>query len=743
MNPAVSENSNDETRRLFYKALNMYKVRPDLDPNKDTQLLEELARCASTDDVILALETRIKRLAAFRNDRWAALREKLKPVVEGVLRVVNVAGESADSIVRIRTLIAFGIPGGKGVFASVALLLAAAQAQSQTYDTLERLLERLGSFLARFNVLYDGRSSQRRPALGRIATSILAHLFYVLALSTKFLRKSRKWHYIYHLFGFSFPDALKEGLQKMDDLTNEEGLMVGAHALVAAEQNLAATEQLKEEMYLVQRVQVDENIRKWLSAPDPSIERNAALNERQDGTGDWFLQTEAFKQWRMSGGNSVLWLHGQLAITAGSGKTIISAYIGDKLLHDDKVSELAYFFFDKNGNEKAKEDLSGLLSSLLLQLATRQERHKILYAAYQSDRHKGTPARSSMLEYFDKVLAVPGNVILIIDALDEHRDPRDKLLRFLTDLSCGRHDRLRILVTSRDEADIRAAMEDIGAIEFDLSIALKQKEDIRKYVTDVLHSVEPFRTWAVSNQPILDCIKKRLFQESMFRLVALQLNRLRSTKSIDVAETLSTLPKSLMKMYDDILCSLQHENRRTARRVMHVFEIMSQASRPLTVDEVAEVFAVEFDEDGGARVLEEHRSKDPETELLRTCTSAFIQIEAHWMLGRTVRFAHASVLDYLQRNQDTSPHSSFHIDPANAASTLAKLSLCTILSMAPRCHSWNAKRPVGPFDAYASNFWLRDTKHALFLGLSDKLRLLLDSILLSGVERIPGQAWGT
>ena len=191
-----------------------------------------------------------------------------------------------------------------------------------------------------------------------------------------------------------------------------------------------------------------------------------------------------------------------------------SACVVDKLLHDVDIPDLAYFFFVMKSG--AKESLDGMLSSILIQLATLPERHKVLCDAYDSDKHIGTPSRSSLLTYFDRMLEVPGNVSLVIDALDEHPAPRDELLRFLANLSRNRHDHLRFLVTSRNESDIYPVMRDIGAIEVNLSKALEQKEDMHNYITSVLKSDEPFRTWRVSYSHILDLIKKRLLQESMF-----------------------------------------------------------------------------------------------------------------------------------------------------------------------------------------------------------------------------------
>ncbi|KAJ7849666.1 hypothetical protein B0H14DRAFT_3667777 [Mycena olivaceomarginata] len=272
-------------------------------------------------------------------------------------------------------------------------------------------------------------------------------------------------------------------------------------------------------------------------------------------------------------------------MTAGTGKTILSAYVVDKLLYSSH--DLAYFFF----RVKAKEDLKGMLSSTLLQLACCPERHKILWDAYNSDGRKGPPSRSSLLTYFKMMLTVTHDLVLVIDALDEHSKPRDKFFRFLTGLIQSHHNHIHLFIASHDEPDICACLQDIGAVEVDLNRELNQKDDFRKYITG-----------KHSHPDLINLIKPRLLNESMFRLVALQLDQLRDSAPIDVKATLETLPHSLVEMYEHILQSLESKHPKTAQLVIHVFEIISCASCSLSAEEAVEVFGVQFDSDNSVQV---------------------------------------------------------------------------------------------------------------------------------------------
>ncbi|KAJ7849665.1 hypothetical protein B0H14DRAFT_2765243 [Mycena olivaceomarginata] len=217
--PMASSRLNSTAEQLSQATLKMYDDRPELDPRQD---LTEFAQCRNTDDIMVALKKRINTLKDFRDNRRAKTCKKLESIVQVLQWATDTAGKSAESI---------GIPGGKAVFAAVDLLLAATEAQSARYNILEKLLERLDTVLSK-NILPPC------PALDEIATTILAHLFYVLALSTKFLRKPRGRHYLRGLIGF--PDDLKEALQKLDNFREEVKMIMNTntYTLVGAKELL-------------------------------------------------------------------------------------------------------------------------------------------------------------------------------------------------------------------------------------------------------------------------------------------------------------------------------------------------------------------------------------------------------------------------------------------------------------------------------------------------------------------------
>ena len=106
------------------------------------------------------------------------------------------------------------------------------------------------------------------------------------------------------------------------------------------------------------------NINWWLVAPDPSFYHNAARKKKQPTTGEWFVKSKHFSNWK-SGASSLLWLHG----IPGCGKTILCSTIVQSVL-DTHVSErnvaIAYFYFDFN--DSSKQSTGSFICSLIAQL---------------------------------------------------------------------------------------------------------------------------------------------------------------------------------------------------------------------------------------------------------------------------------------------------------------------------------------------------------------------------------------
>ena len=57
---------------------------------------------------------------------------------------------------------------------------------------------------------------------------------------------------------------------------------------------------------------VQRDIFRWLSPPDPWENHHIACNSRHHGSAAWFIQGNTFSKWKASeAGSSLLWVHGK------------------------------------------------------------------------------------------------------------------------------------------------------------------------------------------------------------------------------------------------------------------------------------------------------------------------------------------------------------------------------------------------------------------------------------------------
>lgn len=177
----------------------------------------------------------------------------------------------------------------------------------------------------------------------------------------------------------------------------------------------------------------EQQIKSWLSPPDPSVERNEALDKRHPGTGAWFLHSEELFLWKQTP-NAFLWLHG----LSGSGKTILSSALTQHLEQEwdnqHKSRAVIYFFFNSKSADKCK--LNDMLRSLVYQLYTKEPGRCDAVARLFTDCHHGSyrPSRAMLLGVLRSLIQNFEDVRIVVDGLD-HVEPAENLALLINDLA--------------------------------------------------------------------------------------------------------------------------------------------------------------------------------------------------------------------------------------------------------------------------------------------------------------------
>jgi hypothetical protein len=192
-----------------------------------------------------------------------------------------------------------------------------------------------------------------------------------------------------------------------------------------------------------------------------------------------------------------------------------------------------------------------------------------------------------------------------------------------------------------------------------------------------------------------------------------------------VRRTLDELPESLDETYERVLKEIKKPNREHARRLLQCLVV---AIRPLQVEELAEVLAVDFDNpDGVPKLNPKWRWEDEEQALLSSCSSLITIVESGG--SRVVQFSHFSVREFLTSTRLATSIGDvlrYHIalEPAHAILGQACMSIL-LRSDDLDEQGGNDNGKSSPLARYAAEHWVA---HAQFERVSSYLRASMESL---------------
>ena len=192
-----------------------------------------------------------------------------------------------------------------------------------------------------------------------------------------------------------------------------------------------------------------------------------------------------------------------------------------------------------------------------------------------------------------------------------------------------------------------------------------------------------------------------------------QLDTLRRCLARNVQNVLNELPESLDETYRRVLRDVAKGNQKDVYRLL---QCMVVSIRPLRVEELAEVLAVDFDgADGIPRLNPDWRWEDQEESLQAACSSLIAIVDTHD--ARVVQFSHFSVKEFLTspRLADSSGDvSRYQISMEAAHTILAQSCLGVLLRVDVRTEEKGIMDRF-PLAGYAARHWV---DHAQFKNVS-------------------------
>ncbi|KDR66348.1 hypothetical protein GALMADRAFT_1157619 [Galerina marginata CBS 339.88] len=323
------------------------------------------------------------------------------------------------------------------------------------------------------------------------------------------------------------------------------------------------------ELRVIKDDNLEEKIRKWLSPPDSSKNRNEADEKRQVDTCSWFLEGWRFREWEANPG--FLWVRGK-----GSGKSVLCSSIINKLSEKNWPFGTAYFFFDGRDSQRDLQLYDKLIRSLIWQFSHQHGGIPTELADLYKrigDHHQ--PSLDQLQNVLLNILDGFLDAYIVIDALDECTSTDiEKTLDWVNELvsdTLRKAKNLHMIVTSRPEPDIKKVFEALNSHSIDIGKATANP-DIVKYLKRRIE-LKFKECDETIRREIESGLRKRA--DGSFRWVALQLAELEKCLSeAEIMQQMKDLPKGLDDIYERMLKGIEWTSvRKTGQFLRKVNDI--------------------------------------------------------------------------------------------------------------------------------------------------------------------------
>ena len=210
----------------------------------------------------------------------------------------------------------------------------------------------------------------------------------------------------------------------------------------------------------------------WLKCTDYASQQNDLDNEREEGTGQWLIDSAEFQHWSSHSGLT-LFCPG----IPGAGKTMLSSRVIREL--DQRVGiqpgvGLAFLYFDyKKQHQTITDCLSGIFAQLAIRPSGIRHEARAFYRHYTERNTR--PTIADLTSIIRRMARGLDRVFLVLDALDECASlVRGPLLDSLLELQA--HSEANVFATSRP-SDVGMYFKD--ALSLHISA---HEDDVRRYL---------------------------------------------------------------------------------------------------------------------------------------------------------------------------------------------------------------------------------------------------------------------
>lgn len=411
---------------------------------------------------------------------------------------------------------------------------------------------------------------------------------------------------------------------------------------------VSAVTSIDRKALLTQNVNVTVNQRRalneWLN-PTPTIDTfDRIRSERLESSCHWIYQNRLFKIWLAESRWRICHMDGP----PGCGKsTVVTKLIEDlRVLHP-----VAFFFCQVNQENQSWRDIIRTWIWQLLEQQARQELTSGVFDIYIGTLGTTTP----LTNYFQALMWLVKNLntpFIFLDGMDENPELQEPSLQGLSHHFRELSQHAKVFTSSRPNPRLKYTLptEAVGFIRITVDHA-SNEGDISSFLTDGVSRLgwdEETSKWV--HRKLLEGAK------GMFLWVKLMLHHVQQQVTLyDLETAMKELPDGLNSVYAQILSKISSLPAPQAKSAARVLQWVYSATRPLALSELEIALAVKPGS-GSPRLKERNRVMNIRQLITDICGPL---LEIHERSG-TVRFAHASALQYLQtlsEQEDLRPYS--------------------------------------------------------------------------------------
>ncbi|KAK6525239.1 hypothetical protein TWF694_005385 [Orbilia ellipsospora] len=379
----------------------------------------------------------------------------------------------------------------------------------------------------------------------------------------------------------------------------------------------------------------------WIAPSTYAEQHLDIVEQQQEGTGRWFLESPEFVSWIKAETNT-LFCPG----IPGAGKSVLSSIVIEhlsKLPSTESKTNVMYLYCNYKRQEDQTLDklVSMLLRQIVEQLETIPEVVHTMYAAY-----KGKVARPSPKEIYRTLLAILGGlgrIFIVVDALDECTSGvRRELLTKIQEFQ--QKSKTCFMATSRPISDVTEYFAKAPQIKIKAN-----REDVEKYVESHLALLP---TCVRNSSELQEKIRAQIANtvDGMFLLAKLNLNSLtEKITELEVEDALGDMekhPADLNVAYNEALSRIDSQPEGHRGWAYRTLSWLLYARRPLKSIELQHALAIRTGDKSTAS-----KNLPNVAEVISLCAGLVTFNQE----SKIVQLVHYTIQQYLTKSLKTPP----------------------------------------------------------------------------------------